>query len=111
MDEQRALKTLVLTEVNQNFLRFASLSPARRSEWEFFCECGRPDCREYVVLTLEAYAAIHDSGGSVLAEGHTPSQVERARELRLDAEALRRQAEHQIRRSERNLRDIAPDTP
>jgi hypothetical protein len=75
-------------------------------EWEFFCECGRDDCQERLKLTLDAYVALYDSGRAVLAEGHQLSQVERARRLRDDAEALRRQAEHQVRR----VKKIRPGT-
>ena len=86
------------------------LSPASsisyEQEWEFFCECGRDDCQERLTLTLDAYVARYDSGRAVLAEGHQLSQVERARRLRDDAEALRRQAEHQVRR----VKKVRPGT-
>ena len=78
------------------------LSPASsiryEQEWEFFCERGRDDCQERLKLTLDAYVALYDSGRAVLAEGHQLSRVERARRQRNDAEAFRRQAEHQLRR-------------
>lgn len=102
---RRTLKTATLAEVNQGILSVAQDSIDEEQDWEFFCECGHKDCHEYVSLTLEAYAAIHDGGGAVLAEGHRLSQVERARRLREDAEALRRQAEHQIKRAKKHLRE------
>jgi multidrug efflux pump subunit AcrA (membrane-fusion protein) len=73
-------------------------------EWEFACECGRRDCDELVFLTLDAYAALHDAGQAVLAEGHRVSQVARARRLVQAARALSAQAEQQVARARRNLR-------
>ena len=97
-------KTVTLTEVNESIVRVAYESIVQEEEWEFFCECGREDCREHVLLTLAAYAAIHDDGRAVLAPGHQLSQVERARRLRLESEALQRQAGHQVERAKRNMR-------
>jgi hypothetical protein len=105
MDEHRSSKTEALTEVNQNILDVACESIAEEQEWEFFCECGRSGCEAHVTLTVAAYTAIHDSGGAVLAHGHRLSQVERARRLILDATALRSQAEHQLRRAQKNRRE------
>jgi hypothetical protein len=105
MSEEGAFKTSALTEVNERILDAARDSIGSDDTWEFFCECGRPDCQEQISLTLDAYVAVRDSGGPVLAEGHRPSQVERARRLRDDAEALCRQAEHQLKRA----RKIRPD--
>ena len=68
---------------------------------EFFCDRGRDDCQERIKLTLDAHASLYVSGRAVLAEGHQLGQVERARWLPDDAEALRRQAEHQVRCAER----------
>ena len=56
-------------------------------------------------LTLDAYMGLHDGGGEVLADGHRPNHLERARRVRSEAEALRRQAVHQIKRAKRLLRD------
>lgn len=103
-DGDSTLKTTALTEVNRNILEIARGSKSGETAWEFFCECGRPDCHAHVELTLEAYAALHDAGAPVLADGHEPSQVERARRLGADAEALRRRAGHQTARAKRNLR-------
>jgi hypothetical protein len=41
----------------------------------------------------------------VLADGHKLSQVERARRLRAESQALRAQAEHQAKRARKNLGD------
>jgi hypothetical protein len=103
LSKQRALKTATLAEVNQGILAAARDSIDQDQQWEFFCECGREDCHEHVLLTLDSYVALHDCGGSVLAPGHRLSQVERARRLGQDAEALMRQAAHQVKRAQKNL--------
>ena len=102
-DERPMSKVEALAEVNENILRSVRDSAEGSLEWEFFCECGEKNCHERVFLTLEAYIGVHDHGGIVLAEGHRPSQVGRARRLRDDAEALKRQAAHQIKRALRNV--------
>jgi hypothetical protein len=101
--EQR--KTLALSEVNRGILLVAHDSIDEHQEWDFFCECGQENCHTYVAHTLDAYTSLHDSGRPVLAEGHHVNQAERARQLHADAEALTRQAEHQLRRAQWNLRD------
>lgn len=105
VERDQAFKTLALTEVNTRTLGAARESVAPKQEWEFFCECGRPDCHEHVTLTLGAYVALHDGGRPVLAKGHRLSQVERASRLQADSEALRRQAQHQFRRAVSGQRD------
>lgn len=95
--------TAALTAVNRTILRYARDSDEPLQEWEFFCECGDENCYEHVVLTLEAYVALRDADRAVLADGHVLSAVERARRLREDAVALRRQAEHQTKRAKKNL--------
>jgi hypothetical protein len=100
---RRAIKTAALVQVNQGILQVARESPSSEREWDFFCECGRKDCHEYVRLVLTAYVALHDSGEPVLADGHRLSAVERARRLRAEAEALQGQAEHQVTRAKKNL--------
>jgi len=49
---------------------FAS-DPTEEPLWDFACECGRADCREWVELELPRYEEIRHGPGSVLAEGHT----------------------------------------
>lgn len=39
-------------------------------EWEFVCECSEKGCQERVFLTLDAYIALREDGGVVLAESH-----------------------------------------
>ena len=104
MDE-RGLKTVALTDVNGQILEVADESVAHGEEWEFFCECGRPDCHEHVTLGVAAFSALRDGAGAVLAPGHRLSRAEqarrRARRLREDSQALRGQAQHQVRRARR----------
>jgi hypothetical protein len=104
------LKSATLWEVNRGIREVGRDSIDEEQEWEFFCECGQEDCHEYVSLTVDAYSALHDSGGVVLAPDHRPSQFERAKRLREEAEALTRQAAHQVRRALRNL-DSVGDVP
>jgi hypothetical protein len=103
MVENRKFKTAALVEVNSHILDAARDSITREQIWEFFCECGRPDCGEHVKLSIDEYAGLRDVGDPVLAPGHRLSRAERARrrshELREGSEALRAQAEHQVRRA------------
>lgn len=85
-------------------LRHVRVADDGEQEWEFCCECGEKGCKERVFLTLDAYIAIHDGRGVVLADGHRQSEIDRARRLREDADALTRQAEHQTKRARRNMR-------
>ena len=97
--------TALWGEVNLHILGAASdLAAEEGLEWEFLCECSQADCEERVELTLEAYAGLREAGGIVLAPGHGLSAIERARRLSEDAEALCRQAEHQVARAKKNLR-------
>lgn len=107
-NERLPVKTLRMAQLNRQMLLHVRDRLERDKEWKFFCECGQEDCCEWVFLTLDAYVALHDGGGAVLAQGHRLSQVERAHRLGADAEALRRQADHQVRRARRNL---AAQTP
>jgi two-component system, NarL family, invasion response regulator UvrY len=103
--EQPTSNAALRSGVNERVVHVARKSFAPDQEWEFFCECGHDDCHEHVSLTVDAYAALHDSGRAVLANGHELSQTERSRRLRGDADALTRQAEHQARRARKNLSD------
>lgn len=105
MSLRRMPDTAALNEANRNILLTVRDSSEGELEWEFFCECGNEGCHERVFLRLDDFIALHDQGEPVLAEGHQPSQVERARRLRSEAEALAGQAGHQVKRAERNLRE------
>ena len=101
----RSFDATALTDAHRQLLSRTHGSDGGEREWEVFCECGEEKCYEQVFLTLDAFFLVREHGGAVLAPGHRMSQIERARELRLEADALRRQADHQLRRAKRNLRD------
>lgn len=73
LGEQRMLERDALAEANENIFRSVRDSTDGELEWEFFCECGREDCHERVFLGLDAYVALRDHGGVVLANGHSRS--------------------------------------
>jgi hypothetical protein len=102
IDELRSFKTAALSDVNRHMLERVRGSGYEEQEWEFHCECGQESCYELVFLTAEAYLELREASRAVLADGHELSQVERARRLRDEAEALRRQADHQLKRAKRN---------
>jgi hypothetical protein len=63
----------LLAEVNAHVheaaRRFEGVEPGP-DPWEFTCECGAPDCREAVSLTLVEYEAHRAGGQPVVAPGH-----------------------------------------
>jgi hypothetical protein len=93
------VKAAALVAVNQGILSVVRDSFNENQNWEFFCECGRDDCNNYVSLTLDAYVALQEGGGAVLAEGHRVSKAERGRRFGEDADALEGQADHQLKRA------------
>ena len=70
-------KTAALALVNEGIRQVAQASIGADLTWEFFCECGAPDCETTVELTLADYTAIHDGGEVVLASGHQLDRRER----------------------------------
>lgn len=45
-------------------------------ELELACACGRPECREHVLITVEAYLRVHaDPGRFLLAPGHADRET------------------------------------
>lgn len=95
--------TAALAAANAHILRYVRDVDDGDQSWEFLCECGREDCHERVFLTIAEFVALHDAGGTLLAEGHQPSQVVRALRLRAEANALKNQAEHQAKRAKKNM--------
>jgi hypothetical protein len=109
-DEQQA-KQEVLLELNSRVhdaARRFEESDTEQNLWDFTCECGAPDCRAPVTLTLAQYEELRTAAQPVLAEGHEAQRPAKAREradrLREDAEALKAQAELQQKRARRNRR-------
>ena len=99
----RRVKVVAITEVNSHLLEVAAESPSDALDWDFYCECGRPDCHEQVMLTVAAFDWLRGNDLPILAPGHRMSQVTRARMLRSEAAALRAQAQLQAKRARRNL--------
>jgi hypothetical protein len=81
-----------------------TVAPEDRSVWEFVCECGQPGCREHVTLTLALYDQAQHEREPLVARGHLRARARAARRwsaaLRAEAQALRNQARHQIKRPE-----------
>ena len=63
----------ILLEVNAHVheaaRRFEGAEP-EQDRWDFRCECGAPDCRDAVSLTLDDYETHRADGRPVLAAGH-----------------------------------------
>jgi len=78
-------------------------SPETRA---FLCECGRPDCMEYVEVDLETIQLFLENGWPMIVPEHRLSREAEARaraaELREQAQALRAQARHQVARVRKN---------
>ena len=72
----------------------------------FLCECGRPDCREYMELDLDTIRLFVNNGWPMIVPKHQLSRGAKARgrgaELREQAEALQAQARQQVARARRN---------
>ncbi len=70
--DEHAAQSLLLelnTRVHEAAKRFEGLE-SERASWEFACECGAPDCRVAVSLTLAEYEALRLAGRPALAAGH-----------------------------------------
>ena len=72
-EKRDAAEQDILHEVNAHVheaaRRFEGTGP-EHDHWEFTCECGAPDCRVAVALTLAEYEALGAAGRPVLAPGH-----------------------------------------
>ena len=81
-------------------------SETETDAWTFLCECGDGGCQEWIELPLAAYEARRRREEPILAPGHTLSRAQssrrRARHLAEDADALRAQAQQQVKRAARN---------
>ena len=91
------------TGANEHLLSLVGDDADLVHEWEFMCECGHEDCHESVFLTVAAFVALRDAGEAVVADGHHASPVAHARRVRNATQALRAQAEHQVKRAKKNL--------
>jgi hypothetical protein len=97
-------RAATLAAANVHIYRNVRDADDGKQQWDFVCECGQDECHEQVLLSVEEFAALRSAGNSVLAPGHVPSQLARAEVLIANAEALRRQAQHQVKRATKNLR-------
>lgn len=68
LDQQDVLHE-VNAHVHEAAKRFEGTEP-QVDRWDFTCECGAPDCRVTVSLTLEEYEGLRAAGRPVLAPGH-----------------------------------------
>jgi hypothetical protein len=72
-DENQEPRPDLLHEVNAHVheaaKRFEGIEPDPEL-WQFTCECGAPDCRVTVPLTVAAYEELRAAGRPVLAPGH-----------------------------------------
>jgi hypothetical protein len=66
---ERDLLFEVNAHVHEAARRFEGVEPGHEP-WEFTCECGAPECRVAVSLTLAEYEAARETGRPVLAPGH-----------------------------------------
>ena len=98
--------TDLLAEVNARVRELADAQSEGTAEWDFRCECGEPDCRESVSLTVAGYELLRAGGSPILAPGHERSRFRAAREvaraIREESVALRQQARLQAERARRN---------
>lgn len=92
----------LFAHVNDSIRRLASEGPPTDT-WEFLCECPDVTCHVLVSLTLTEFDEhrLTSPAAPILAAEH---EIQRSRELREGAEALKRQAEHQVERAKRNRR-------
>jgi len=68
-DQQQDVLHEVNAHVHEAARRFEGTEP-EVDRWDFTCECGAPDCRVTVSLTLEEYEGLRAAGRRVLAPGH-----------------------------------------
>jgi hypothetical protein len=90
-----------MVEVNARIREVAGRAGPEAPEWEFFCECGDPECHERVTLALPEYERLRERREPILTPGHRIDQRTRARALVEDARALKEQAKHQLGRARR----------
>jgi len=72
----------------------------------FLCECGRPDCLEYMEIDLETVRLYVKNDWPMIVPKHRLSREAEARaraaELREESEALRAQARQQVARARKH---------
>jgi len=53
------------------------LSGVDEDSWDFLCECGVDDCREWVTLRAAEYEAMRRMDEPILASGHMLKRAKR----------------------------------
>ena len=96
-------KTAALTDVNAHIAEMAAETPSDETAWLFFCECGDPDCQQQVELSFESYVGVRIDRRPILARGHRVNPSTRAKRLVEESQALRAQAELQLKRAKKNV--------
>ena len=66
---ERDLQLEVNAHVHEAASRFEDVLPGHE-RWDFTCECGAPDCRAHVSLTLAEYEALRAEDRLMVAPGH-----------------------------------------
>jgi hypothetical protein len=69
VDAERDVLLELNARVHEAARRFEGVEPGR-DPWDFTCECGVPDCRAQVSLTLAEYEALRAGDRLVVAPGH-----------------------------------------
>jgi hypothetical protein len=100
-------KAEVNRQVRMAVKRFDQAADVDEETWDFLCECGAGQCKEWVTLTLPQYERLLQAEEPILAPGHELTRSQRARrkaeKLADDARALRAQSDVQQKRTGRNL--------
>jgi len=84
--DRRTESSATRRELNRN-VRMAvkrfDLSGTDEETWDFLCECGLDDCQEWVTLQVTEYESLQRMAEPILAPGHTLTEDEKARKLRV----------------------------
>jgi hypothetical protein len=79
-DERLAKNEALLREVNDRIHEVGERLQVLPDDelLDFRCECGRPDCREFISLTASEYAHVRsDNDRFAVAPGHEETEIER----------------------------------
>jgi hypothetical protein len=79
-EERTARNEALLREVNERIHEVGESLQVLpdNGELEFRCECGRPDCKEFVSMTASEYERVRsDNDRFAVVPGHEDSQIER----------------------------------
>lgn len=74
MADTRTESTATRRELNRNVrmvVRRFDPSGVHEETWDFPCQCGLDDCREWVTLRVAEYERLQRADDPILASGHT----------------------------------------